>query len=251
MTNDLILNVNAGGIFSKFMFVIQNACNINPNFNSIYVNNIDNRSLTGLNNIFDLILDQDIVHDGITYDCKHLGNYSKFNPIEKSLNINKYKDIVRKIRFKKSLIDRINYYANQLDINDSFIGLHIRLCDMNVAHARNYGILSFNDYLVELKKHISNDTKIFVASDNYESLDKLKKEFKDRIVYIPDFIRGLKESDDTAKLQLDHFKDSKFWEEAFIEMIILSKCGLLICRSSNLSNASIIYSNTIKKIIRL
>jgi hypothetical protein len=34
-------------------------------------------------------------------------------------------------------------------------------------------------------------------------------------------------------------------------MFLLSKSSSLICRSSNVANASIIFSNSIKKIIRL
>lgn len=251
MINNYTLNVSAGGVFSKFMFVIQNAQAINPNFNSIYINNVDSRSLTGLENIFNNILEQDNTNNEETYGCKHLGTYNKLNPIENSVKLNDYKKIVKKLTFKKTLQEKIDYYLNYLNINDSVIGLHIRLCDMNTAHGKEYGILSFDDFLSEIKKHITDNTKIFVASDNYESIDKLKKEFGDKILYIPDFIRGIKEDDNTGKLQLANFKNSKLWEEAFIEMFLLSKCGILICRTSNLNNASVIYSDTIKKIIRL
>lgn len=251
MINDFILNVSAGGVFSKFMFVIQNIQAINSDFNSVYINNVDSRSLTGSENIFDNILEQNNTNIKTTHNCKHLGNYSKFKPIENSENLNDYKKVVKKLKFKKELKEKIDYYINKLNINNSFIGLHIRLCDMNIAHAKDYGVLSFNDYLFELKKHIKSDSKIFVASDNDESIKKLKKEFGDKIIYIPDFIRGLNETEDTVKLQLDNFKNIRFWEEAFIEMFLLSKCGTLICRTSNVNNVSIIYSDTIKKIIRL
>ena len=47
---------------------------------------------------------------------------------------------------------------------------------MNIVHGKDYGVLSFDNFLSEIKKHITDNTKIFVTSDNYESIDKLKKE---------------------------------------------------------------------------
>jgi hypothetical protein len=83
-------------------------------------------------------------------------------------------------------------------------------------------------------------------------LIKLQKEFGDDLVFVKDFIRGKTEIEDTYKtIFLPYLKDKKLWVEAFIEMLLLSKCGTLICRSSNVNNASIIYSNTLKKIIRI
>jgi hypothetical protein len=248
--NDFILNVEAGGVFSKFMFAIQNIQKINPNFNSVYINNIDNRSLTLSDNIFDKILDQTLIQDSQSFTCAHLGNYSKFNPIEKSNKLSDYRKIVKKIKINDNIINETNKYVEEFSINGEFIGLHIRLCDMNIYHGKDYGVLSFNDFLIELRKHISNNTKIFVASDNIESIKKLQKEFGNRVFYVDGFIRGNSETEDIL-LRLNNLKNIRLWEEAFIEMLLLSKCGKLICRTSNLNNASIIYSNTIKNVIRL
>ena len=122
---------------------------------------------------------------------------------------------------------------------------------MNIHHGDVYGNLVFEDFLNEIQKLKEDGKKIFVASDNNESLSKLKSLYNDDIVYVNDFLRGETETEDTLILQANHFKDVQLWEEAFIEMLLLSKCGTLICRTSNLNNVAIIYSNSLKKIIRI
>jgi hypothetical protein len=251
MGKNYTINVKAGGVFSKFIFTIQNIQKIDVDFESVYINNCDDRSLTGNENIFNFIFEQNIGENQIPHKCEHLGNYDKLKPIENSDKLNDYKKIVNKLKFNKNFNDIFQKHLNELKIDETFIGLHIRLCDMNIVHAKDYGTVTFDDFINELQKHITNDTRVFVASDNYESIEKLKKILGDKLFYVDNFIRGKNENENTANLQLVNFKNKKLWEEAFIEMLLLSKCGTLICRSSNVNNVSIIYSNTIKKIIRL
>lgn len=234
--------------FKKVMFAIQNIRKINTDFDSVYINNIDDRSLVGKENIFNMIFDQ--TSNETSYDCEHLGTYSKFNPIETSDNLPDYRKIVIKLKFTKNIQEKLNEYNGQLNIDENFIGLHIRLCDVDILHGNHYEFLSFENFENEVKK-IDRDKKIFVSSDNTESLEKLKKEFGDRIYCVDNFIRGKSEKENTFDLQVANFKNSRLWEEAFIEMLLLSKCGTLICRTSNLNNVSVLYSDTIKKIIRL
>lgn len=249
--NNITINVAVGGVFSKFMYVVQNAQIINPNFDSLYIQNIDGRSLVNEENIFNNIFDQRIEDNQVLYNCVAVHSYSKFSPIELSANLNDYKKIVSKLRFTKNFNEKFNSYLEKLNIDENYIGVHIRLCDMNIHHGDAYGVLVFEDFLNEIKKLKEDGKKIFVASDNNESLFKLKSLYNDDIVYADGFLRGETETEDTLTLQMNHFKDAKLWEEAFIEMLLLSKCGALICRSSNVNNASIIYSNTLKTIIRI
>jgi uncharacterized protein YktA (UPF0223 family) len=249
--SNITIEVLAGGVFSKFMCIVQNIQKINPNFESLYISNIDEKSLINEENIFNNIFDQKIKENQILYGSTNLHSYSKFNPIELSTNFSDYKKIVTKLKFTENFNKKFNSYLEKLNIDENYIGVHIRLCDMNIYHASDYGILSFDDFLNEIQKLKDNGKKIFVASDNNESILKLKSIFNDDVVYLDGFLRGEYETEDTLMLQSNNFKDIRFWEEAFIEMLFLSRCGTLICRSSNLSNASIIYSNTLKKIIRL
>jgi hypothetical protein len=258
------LNITAGGIFSKYIFGIKNA--ILHESDSYYLNIVDPRADPDM---FDCVMDQSLDIElslnpvnkhlkspTVTYsdykevDCIHLGNYSKFNPIEDSPNLPKYSEIINKFKLKKELLDKVEYYQNKFNIDENTVGVHIRLTDMNIYHGSDYGVLSFEDF----KSHLKPDVKYFVASDNYESLKKLKELFGNNVNYVDDLIRAEFENDDTSAMFLNNpvvFKNRQFWFESFLEMLLLSKCGSLICRSSDLNNVAVIYSKTIKNIIRL
>lgn len=238
------LNIGAGGIFSKYIFGIKNATLHEAD--SYYFNITDTRTD---HDIFDCVLDQTLFIDN-EVDCQHLGNYSKFNPIENSPNLPKYSEIIKKIKLKKELLDKVEYYQNKFNIDESTVGVHIRLTDMNIVHGNDYGVLSFEDF----KSQMNPNVKYFVASDNYESLKKLKELYGDNINYVDGLIRSKLETDDTSTMFLNNpvvFKNKQFWKDSFLEMLLLSKCSKLICRTSDLSNVAIIYSDTIKNIIRL
>ena len=247
------LNISAGGIFSKFMFGIQNIENINPNMNNFYFNNVDPRAVSHskTNNPFDYVIQQKFDESYVDFNTIHLGNYSKFNPIENCNKINNFKNIISKIEFSDKLNKMIENCENQIKFDEHTIGIHIRLCDMNIVHASDYGIISYEDFDKCLEKEITEKTNIFVASDNNESIDKLRQKYGNIVNYVPNLMRASSETENTAHFQENHLGIEEFWLESFLEMFLLSKSSSLICRSSNVANASIIFSNSIKKIIRL
>lgn len=246
-------NISAGGIFSKFMFGLQNIENMNPNMNNFYFNNVDVRAISNntTKNPFDYVMQQDFKQNYSNFNAIHLGNYSKFNPIENCRKISNFKKIVSKIKFSDNLKKMIQIYENQLNFDENTIGIHIRLCDMNIVHANDYGIIVHEDYDRCLEKQITNKTNIFIASDNNESIDKLKLKYGNIVKYVPDLIRATYDFEDTTSLQEKYLRSEELWLQSFLEMLLLSRCNSLICRSSNLANASIIFSNSIKKITRL
>ena len=64
-------------------------------------------------------------------------------------------------------------------------------------------------------------------------------------------LRGVSEVEDTGHLQAENLSTKKLWEEAFLDMMLLSKCSQLVCRTSNVVNASILFSDTIQSVIRI
>ena len=236
------LNISAGGIFSKYMVGIQNAALYEAQ--SYYFNISDSRTNSDM---FDNIFTQDSFNFRETKECRFLGTYSKYKLINASSNLNKYKNIIDKMKFNDHFLEKFNDTNKKLNVDDSMVGVHIRLTDMNIYHKDDYGALNFQDF----KNHFNENTRYFVSSDNEESLIKLKELYGDNIVYNENFIRCAFENDDSIKLQLENFRNNNFWIEAFIEMLLLSKCGSLVCRSSNLSNVAILYSNTFKNITML
>lgn len=236
------LNVDGGGIFSKYMVSIKNLVDVR--FDDIYLNIVDNRTN---NNMFDFILNQKIDDSFTEINCSDYQSYNNVKKIEESKNFIRYKEIINNLNFKKELLDKITYFQEKLNINENTIGVHIRLTDMNIHHQNDYGLSNFDSYL----KFFNNHDEYFVSSDNKESIDKLIEIFGDKIKFVPNLIRGEHEIEDTFNLQIQNFKNPYFWEEAFIEMFLLSKCSSLICRTSSLSNATILHSDTIKNIIRV
>jgi hypothetical protein len=236
------LNVAGGGIFSKYMLCVQNLANID--FDNAYLNILDDRTN---NDMFNSILNQTLTDNLTNIDCGFKKGYCNKNKIELSNYFNNYKNVINKFNFKLELLDKIKTYQKNLNITEKTIGVHIRLTDMNIHHLNDYGYSNFDNYLKYFNKH----DDFFVASDNKESLNKLIDVFGDKIKYLPHAIRGNTEIEDTYSLQLTNFRNSNFWEEAFIEMFLLSKCGSLICGVSNLSNAAIIHSDTFKNVIRV
>jgi hypothetical protein len=255
MKSKVRVNIEAGGIFSKMMSAIQNIQQRGYDIEQCYLNIADTRALNEAGfNPLDYVLDQALEDDYEHFYCVYIPSYNSKNAngygrVEESEEYLKLKEIASKIKYRKDFLDIVASYSEQ--ITKDTIGVHIRLCDMNLLHTAEYGSLTFEDFIKAIEKEISPTSKLFVASDNTESLKKLQTLFKDRILYVDDMIRAATEDSNSSSIQLDCFQEERFWKEAFLEMLLLSKCSKLICRTSNLANMAIISSNTIEKIIML
>ena len=252
MKDKIRLNIRGGGIFSKMMLAIQNIAAFDYGIENCYFNIADNRAL-GLydSNPLDSIINQSYDERYVFGESKPLMPYSIHNRIEESVDYLKLKYIASQINYKQELKVLVDDFKYMLGIDQNTLGVHLRLCDMNIEHGTDYGYFTFEDYVKKIKQELDYNTKIFVASDNNESIKKLQTLFGNRILYVPELIRAEKEVENSIKLQLDNFRKDRFWREAFIEMLLLSKCSKLICRTSNLANMAILSSNTIQKIIML
>jgi hypothetical protein len=244
------INGIGGGIFSKFITSIQVTEEIAKEsaIPEIYYNTI----VDGVS-VFDHVLDQS--RDGVDATCNsvYLRGYSGYEPIELSKEFLNLKRVTRAIKFKQEFNTLVENAITRLGIDKNTIGVHIRLCDMNTTHGIDYGIASYEDYkkLLDIVM-VDAEVKLFVASDNYESIEKLKRDYgKDRILYVEGMLRGVTEVEDTGNLQAANLSSKRLWEEAFLDMMLLSKCSQLICRTSNVINASILFSDTIQNIIRI
>ena len=74
------------------------------------------------------------------------------------------------------------------------------------------------------------------------------------IRYYPNLLRLPKENignDNEWAWEYDMFFHKRFWQESFMEAMTLAQCGGLVCRDSNFSNAAIVFSDTIKQVIRV
>jgi hypothetical protein len=169
--------------------------------------------------------------------------------IEKYESFARLKEICSKINIKKKITDVLDSYSPV--VNGKTLGVHVRTSDMNLVHPE-YGNFTTSDYIMKIHEiiRIENINNIFVASDNEESIELISKEFKNVVSY-PCKFREKKEVFYNDHMHVENFHNPLLWEEAFIEMLLLSRCGQLLCRVSNLANASILFSNTLTKIHRL
>lgn len=243
------VDITAGGVFSKYMFGIQNIARINGDLDNLYFNNIDDRFGDENSNPFDFVLNQKTDSTYKTYRAANRGTYTNHKQVNNSPNLDTYRKVVSKIKFNDELQELVDDHVEKLGINENTIGVHVRLTDMNIIHRRDHGVSSINKYLNVIKSNIM-DHNIFIASDNDESIQNIKNIYQEKVKYVRNLLRGTSENQNTLSLQLDNGKDKRLWIEAFLDMLLLSKCGTIICRTSNLANAAIIHSNN-SKVIRV
>jgi len=260
---NLKIETVGGGVFSKFMISIQSILsNIKEGLididsaKSIYID-IDrvslrshtaNKQVIGDNNPFNYILDQKESHPFTLIKGLPKPVYTDLfnNP-----DITLLKKIGKQLKIHNNIIPNPNVDKNTL-------GIHIRLTDMNISHAHDYGWVSFDDYLSQIDIILNNHPnikKIFVASDNDESIEKLKKYYRN-IIYYNVSNRSVKENDTNVSVQYQTFlranANSEFlWRDSFLECLTLAKCGILLKRVSNLNNTSVIFSDSITKVYNL
>ena len=170
------------------------------------------------------------------------------------------KKIVNKNTINPSILNQVNYYKDLFNINENTLGVHVRLTDMNAIHGDIYGKFTTEDYIFKIKDFLNthkNITNVFIASDNIVSINKIENYFNNKdisISYIKDIdFRQTQEYCENYNYVVNKFNEFNlnFHVNIFIEMLVLSKCAYLIHRTSDFSNASIIYSDTFKDIIRL
>lgn len=238
--NNFRITAPGGGIFSRYMRIIKQASILSYD----KINLKDDKDNI---NCFDWIFKQEILdtYQDIEINGDPFKKYNNKNHIEKSASFESYKNVVKSLEFTEDFVSKLNYFEKQF-ITSETIGVHVRITDMNTLHPQ-YGIYYIDDFLKLLQK----DKKYFIASDNEESLKKIKNIYGDNISYIPNLIRAKKETENSTQMQEQNIKNKIFWTEAFLEMMLLSKCSSLICRTSNVAFSSLVHSDSIKNVIRL
>jgi len=239
-----------GGIFSKFMIGVQSVSG------AIGINQIDGFQLD-INwqqvdptrqkplevNPFDWVLEQDPnmnIHKTLIGRVTPL--HSQFLQIpDFDTKFKNFKTLVQKLKIKEDILNNVNPL-----VDSDTIGVHVRLTDMNKLHS-NYGVLTTDSFKRKIEEVIktSGKEKIFVASDNSASIEKLSKHFD--IIYNDVSNRSNdEEGRGYNKYLRENSGEKSLWEDTFLDAISLSKCGELIYTPSNMAIASVLYSNTIK-----
>lgn len=240
---------NSAGIFAKVILTLQTVKHF-CNSKNISINQIDEIYLESkpndIDNLFNHVLIQDeSSHYDVVLNAK---KYKTYNKMFHDSDLPFFKGLMDKIIISDELYKSINP-----EINENTLGVHIRLTDMNSLHGKNYGTRSFNDYdkiINEALLQNQNINNIFVSSDNYESIIKLKNKYN---VIFNENISNRHNCEIDNNNEYNNFLRSNhnlkmFWFDSFLDMLSLAKCGVLVKGVSSLSNTSIIISDNIKKV---
>jgi len=249
---NVLVKTIGGGVFSKFMVAIQSILASVPDPNiikNIYIDidwdRVDPvRQKSMDSNPFDYVLNQnnELVFDKIILAKPH----PCYTDINNHPHLVKLRIICGKIKIKKNVKDKA------ISVGGDTLGVHIRLTDMNTHHP-NYGVANTEGYINKIENVLTSEysKEIFVASDNVESLDKINDKFKT----ISNTTSNRSNEENKGHNYINYLRNvsanESLWVDSFVEMFSLSQCSEIIYRVSNLNNASVIFSNTIKKTHKL
>lgn len=224
----------AGATFSQLMVMLTNACDLWVD--NIYLQSDDRRfGITG--NPFDYLFDQSYDDSYVDIICNRNKNYPR---IEEADNFTNLKYLVSKLKIKPEILNEV------LRLQPYDFAIHIRTGDMNTIHPE-YGVFTTADFVQKCRYIVKGP--VFVASDNRDAIWKMMKDYE--VIMFTYFLREPDETFTTHGYWASNASDARIWQEAMIEMLSLARAKELICRTSNLSNAAILFSNTINQIHRL
>lgn len=253
---DVYVKAMGAGTFSKFTIAVQHAINKIEDLDtvdSVYIDMWwDKADLTRTvkidENPFNFALDQQEPPMG--YRVVEAPPCSAYTDIFNHKDLPSLQKLVSKIKVRTDITDRIH-----AGIGMCTLGVHIRLTDMNRLHEKQYGIVNYDKYRTVINQVLLDNPhidSIFVASDNKESVRKLIETYGDK--YHIMYNLGLCNQADTELVGDNYNKflrmnssNPQLWKDSFLEALSLARCGQLVYRVSNLSNAAVMFSNTIEK----
>ena len=199
--------------------------------------NIGNKILIGRNITVTSLYKRDVSPNPFYVDEQKRGRYHSL--------INKY------IEVQDNIHDEIDSFFENNFKGNRVIGVHVRGAEHNdeITVYCKKGALSIDHYIREINKYLKTfpAAKIFIASDNEKSVEALKSEYGDKLMFF-DSLR-LQESDDTLVSGVHH-PNSKYGgaargKEVLIECLLLARCDYFIHGKSNVSNAATFFNPTL------
>ncbi len=259
---NVLIKTVGGGIFSKFMVGVQSLIDTNidiKDIDSIYINvdygrldrNTQPRVIENeTKNPFDFVLDQELLVPHVVIPAIPRQSYTDHDILTTKMveQFNRFRLICDKIKIKNSVLDRVNK-----NIDENTIGVHVRLTDMAAYHPEHHNQHTTQNYIDKIDSILTSNNKLFIASDNVESLNTLKKYYGDIVLTNEVGNRHHMEGGgkDYGLYMAREMHTKSFWEDSFLDMISLSKCSTLIYKPSNLNNTSMGFSKTINKTYKI
>lgn len=201
-------------------------------------------------NPLDWVIDQSYEDDyEVINASSENGVYYK---VEEHYKLPQLKNIVKRLKIKKNVLDVVNDFCDN-NITKKTLGVHLRVTDMNTTHPQ-HGTFTTNDFVEMIRDILGKEDidTIFVSSDNDESIGILKNEFPN-VVFRECGTREDTEVIDFAPNTINQLQQDNpyLWEDTFIDMLILSRCPIILCRVSGFANMSILFSSIKQKIYRM
>ena len=222
------------GILPHF---ISNLYFFKGNCENVYLDFTDRKRLYGNNNPLDLIFDQKLTNDYHEVYIQGTVLYDYGSIVLEDIR----KATQSFFKFRDELMKKINYICIEKNINEKTLGVHIRMNDWNSIHGGDYGYVYYEDYTREIDDILNNNdiNNIFVGSDNYVTLEKLKNRYGNKFVFIEGILRrpdehiGDRPGDDRA-VMLRHYYEAianiDLYISSYMDLLLLTKCGYFIGR---------------------
>ena len=128
--------------------------------------------------------------------------------------IKKYLDIIHKLKINSEIIEYVSEFTGAWD---DMVGVHIRswYCPKKVFHS--------NEIFEEQIDKLPEDKKFFFCSDNSDVQKHFVDKYGDRVIT---YDREM--FNDPRMAESGHHDDIQLTTDAFIELLILSKCATII-----------------------
>jgi len=148
---------------------------------------------------------------------KHIPDYKTIDLLyEKTPKyfIKKYLDIIHKLKINSEMIEYVSEFT---DTWDDMVGVHIRswYCPKKVFHS--------NEIFENQIDKLPEDKKFFFCSDNSDVQQHFVDRYGDRVI-----IYQRQMFNDPKLAESGHHDDIQLTTDAFIELLILSKCATII-----------------------
>ena len=148
---------------------------------------------------------------------KHIPDYKTIDLLyEKTPEyfVKKYLDIIHNLKINSEIIEYVSEFTGAWD---DMVGVHIRswYCPKKVFHS--------NEIFEQQIDKLSKDKKFFFCSDNSDVQQHFLDKYGDRVVTYERQIFN-----DPKLAESGHHDDIQLTTDAFIELLILSKCATII-----------------------
>lgn len=253
--NDVLLPKNAHlrcisiGCVGNLAFAIHHLYYFKGECEKIYMD-FTKKSLTdweNKENPYDKIFNQVLTKEFVPIPCAGLALFDYDETVLDDIR----KSTQHFFSFNQNLIDVVDKIVLNKNIGNKTLGVHIRMNDWNAWHGGQLGIIRYDDYVKEIDMVLKNNdiNNIFIASDNVETLEKLKQRYGIKLVWADDVSREKNEEEigdeNSLRIKAMNRLTGEFnFITPFIDLLSLMKCEYLIARKySNFSSTAIFLGN--------